>query len=191
MDTEAQFVSGGLWRWLQGTGLERFEFLRVGDESMFRGTILAFAGNAAAEARYEIVCDAAFQTRHAQISVRVEGTERVLQLEAGGGQWFENSRENPLVRGAVDIDLGWSPCTNTLPIRRLGLAIGQSSGEFIAAWVRFPELVLEPLPQQYIRLSDRVYRYSSRGEAFTAELLVDENGIVTQYEGFWQRTANK
>jgi hypothetical protein len=56
-----------------------------------------------------------------------------------------------------------------------------------AAWVRFPELTLQPLPQEYLRLGDCKYRYSSRGGAFVAELLVDEHDLVLDYEGFWQR----
>jgi len=70
----------------------------------------------------------------------------------------------------------------------LGLDIGQTSGEFIAAWVRFPELTLQPLPQEYLRLGDRKYRYSSRGGAFVAELLVDEHDLVLDYQDFWRRT---
>jgi uncharacterized protein len=184
----AQFVCDGLWRWLQGTGVERFEFLRTDDEWIFRGTILTLANDAAVEARYEITCDRAFRTRAANISVRDAAGERSLQIVSENGRWFENGIENQSVAGAIDIDLGWSPSTNTLPIRRLCLEIGQASGEFIAAWVRFPELTLQPLPQEYLRLGDRKYRYSSRGGAFVAELLVDDHDLVLDYEGFWQRT---
>ncbi|HEV8494347.1 MAG TPA: putative glycolipid-binding domain-containing protein [Candidatus Angelobacter sp.] len=187
MDSAPKLIASGLWRWLQGTGLERFEFLRTSDEWLFRGTIIALAGDAAVEAGYEIRCDHLFRTKTANISVRDSAGERKLQTAAQDGRWFENGVENQTVRGALDIDLGWSPSTNTLPIRRLGLEIGQASGEIIAAWVRFPELTLQPLPQQYLRLGDRKYRYSSRGGAFVAELLVDEHDLVLDYEGFWQR----
>ena len=102
--------------------------------------------------RYEIACDRSFHTKQANVSVRDSTGERSLQIEAQNGRWFENGRENQTVKGAVDIDLGWSPSTNTLPIKRLKLEIGQTSGEFIAAWVRFPELTLQPLPQEYLRL---------------------------------------
>lgn len=187
MDSAPKSVVTGLWRWLQGTGVERFEFLRTGDEWTFRGTILTLAHDVAAEARYEITCDRSFRTKAADISVRDAAGERDLQIESKGGRWFENGAENQTVAGAIDIDLGWSPSTNTLPIKRLGLKIGQTSGEFIAAWVRFPELTLQPLPQEYLRLEDRKYRYSSRGGAFVAELLVDEHDLVLDYEGFWQR----
>lgn len=193
MTSSLQLVSAGLWRWLKSAGLERFEFLRAGDECILRGTILTLAGDAAAEVKYEIACDSLFRTRRANVSLRESADERTLQIEVQNGRWFENGRENQTVNGAIDIDLGWSPSTNTLPIRRLGLEIDQASGEFTAAWVRFPDLSLQPLPQEYLRLADRRYRYSSRGGAFVANLLVDEHGLVVDYEGFWQRaeTTNR
>jgi len=188
MTLSSQLVASGMWRWLQGTGIERFELQRAGRECILRGTVLTLDNHAAAaEARYELVCDDAFHTLRAQVSVRTAAAERVLQIVAEDGRWIENGNENLAVKGAIDIDLEWSPSTNTLPIRRMNLALGKSSGEFNAAWVRFPELVLEPLPQEYVRLADRRYRYSSRGGAFTAELLVDGDGLVVDYQGFWQR----
>jgi hypothetical protein len=190
MNSSPQIVSSGLWQWVQGTGLERFDLVHRDDDWIFRGTILTLAGNGAAEARYEIVCDRSFRTKRANVSVREATGERSLQITTEDGQWFENGRENHAVKGAIDIDLGWSPSTNTLPIKRLKLEIGQTSGEFIAAWVRFPDLTLQPLPQEYVRLSDRQYRYSSRSGAFVANLLVDEDDVVLDYEGFWQRVRS-
>lgn len=187
MNSSPQTVSSGLWRWLQDTGLERFEFMRTADDWIFRGTILTLAADIAAEAKYEIVCDRSFRTKQANVSVRDATGERTLKIATESGRWYENGSENQTVKGAIDIDLGWSPSTNTLPIKRLKLGIGQTSGEFIAAWVRFPELTLQPLPQEYIRLTDRQYRYSSRSGAFQADLLVDDNDFVFDYEGFWQR----
>jgi hypothetical protein len=143
----------------------------------------------AAEVRYEIVCDAQFRTRSVQITLRDFRGERRVEIATENGRWYANGGELPSVEGAIDIDLGWSPSTNTLPIRRLGLGVGESSGEFTAAWVRFPELTLEPLPQEYRRLSEREYLYLSRGGAFQAKLLVDDHGLAVEYEGFWQRVT--
>ena len=92
------------------------------------------------------------------------------------------------LHGLVDVDLGFSPVTNTLPIRRLDPAIGEAVA-VTAAWVRFPELTIEPLPQRYIRLAERRYRYESAGGAFVAEIEVDDLGLVTTYEGGWRRIA--
>jgi hypothetical protein len=92
------------------------------------------------------------------------------------------------LHGLTDVDLGFSPVTNTLPIRRLDPAIGESVA-VTAAWVRFPELTIEPLPQRYTRLAERRYRYESAGGAFVAEIEVDDLGLVTTYEGGWRRSA--
>ena len=189
MNSSPQVICSGLWRWVQGTGLERFEFLRAADEWIFCGTILTLADKIA-EAKYEIFCDRSFRTKRANVSVRNTTGERTLQIAAESGRWYENGRENKTIVGAIDIDLGWSPSTNTLPIKRLKLEIGQTSGEFIAASVHFPELTLQPLPQEYVRLTDRQYRYSIRSGAFVANLSVEDDDLVLEYEGFWQRIRN-
>ncbi len=56
------------------------------------------------------------------------------------------------------------------------------------AWVRFPELTVELLPQSYERLDERVYRYTSRDGGFRADLTVDEEQLVIDYEGVWKRS---
>jgi hypothetical protein len=187
MPSNPQLIGTGLWQWLKGTGMERFELSQAADEWILRGTILSLTDNGSAEARYEIVCSAAWLTKSADISIREKGEERKLHITAEQGVWHVNGELNPAVQGCVDIDLGWTPSTNTLPIRRLQLDIRESSGSITAAWVRFPELKLEPLTQEYLRLSSHHYRYSSRGGDFVAQLSVDDEGVVLNYEGFWQR----
>jgi hypothetical protein len=83
------------------------------------------------------------------------------------------------------VDLGCSPATNTLPIRRLRLAVGATQA-IRAAWVRFPELTVVRAEQSYSRLDEFTYRYAS-GE-FQAELTVDDEDLVTSY-AVWQRTG--
>jgi hypothetical protein len=92
------------------------------------------------------------------------------------------------VAGCLDVDLAFTPATNILPLRRLELAVGESR-EVTAAWVRFPDLSVEPLAQRYTRLDERRVRYESRGGAFTAELEVDELGLVVRYPPLWERVA--
>ena len=176
-----------LWQRRRGTGLERFELIHEADGWVLRGTILALEEQGPAQANYEIFCDAAWHTRQAIVSCRGAGGDRSLRVDVEEGHWYEDGKEREAVRGCIDIDLSWTPSTNTLPIRRLGLAVGERSGPVTAAWVRFPELTIETLPQEYERLAERRYRYSSRGGAFTAELEVDEEGVVVDYEGIWRR----
>jgi len=176
---------------LQGTGLERFELQQNAGNRILRGTILHLHDDRPIEVRYSIECDSGWRTVKAGIALRDGGRERSLRIEVNGGHWIANGDRQSQVDGCIDIDLGWSPSTNTLPIRRLNLGSGDKSGPIIAAWVKFPELVLESLPQEYQRLSESAYRYSSRGGTFAANLTVDEYGIVGEYEGFWKRVLGK
>jgi hypothetical protein len=135
---------------------------------------------------YEIVCDDAWRTRSARVTGWIgEGIVNV-RLTHDSGEWTLNGTSVPAVAGCIDVDLNFSPSTNLLPIRRLGLAIGEEA-EVHAAWLRFPSLTLEPLVQTYRRLDTHRYRYSSAGGSFVAELEVDDVGFVLDYAGVWRR----
>jgi hypothetical protein len=96
--------------------------------------------------------------------------------------WRLNGFDCPAVAGCIDVDLNFSPATNTLPIRRLDLAPGHESA-VRAAWLRFPGFALEPLAQLYRRTSDATYRYESDGGRFSADLEINASGLVTRYPG--------
>ena len=104
------------------------------------------------------------------------------------GRWWLNEVEQPDVTNCIDIDLNFSPSTNLLPIRRLGLAVGESA-DVNAAWLRFPSFNLERLSQQYRRLDETTYRYESAGGKFVAELKVGPAGFIVDYPDLWQAEA--
>ena len=105
-----------------------------------------------------------------------------------GGAWQANGALVPSVDGCVDVDLGFSPSTNLLPIRRLHLAVGESAA-VRAAWVRFPALTVEVLEQTYTRTGDATYVYESAGGAFRRELSVNPDGFILDYPGLWRAEA--
>ena len=68
--------------------------------------------------------------------------------------WFDPSA----ITGLLDIDLAFTLATDKLPIRRCQPAIGETIA-VAAAWLCFPELVIQPLPQRYTWLTERQCRY--------------------------------
>jgi len=185
----------GIWR----SGTEWCDLTRVGDGWRLAGTVLLAVDGIPAEVRYKVALDASWATREVDITSRSGSDVRMRRIHLAADQkqiWHRQESlapdaAGPLVelegvRGLFDIDLGFSPSTNTLPIRRLAPPIAEAV-DVTAVWLRYPELTIEPLPQRYIRLDERRYRYESNGRAFVAELEVDELGLVVAYEGGWQR----
>jgi len=101
------------------------------------------------------------------------------------GRWRSGGEELPAVAGCLDVDLSLTPATNTLPLRRLPLAPGESR-EVAAAWVLFPSLEVKPLAQTYTRLDAHRLRYES-ATGFSTEIEVDDSDLVVRYPPFWER----
>ena len=64
-------------------------------------------------------------THSARLVVLTGGTTRRMHLACARARWRLDGRELPDLLGTVDLDLGSTPVTNLLPIRRLRLRIGE------------------------------------------------------------------
>jgi hypothetical protein len=98
----------------------------------------------------------------------------------------------PHLDGCLDVDLEASAMTNALPVHRLDLATGERA-QAPAAYVRAPDLSVERLEQQYLRMSDRDghqrYDYSAPAFDFSCQLVYDEAGLVLDYPGIAVRAT--
>jgi uncharacterized protein len=150
------------------------------------GTVLGAAAGVPVRTEYRVMADAAGLTTATHVRDLRGFEQRSLTLERSAkGAWTVNGAPARALRGCTDVDLGFSPSTNTLPIRRLRLALG-ASHTIQAALVRFPELDVVKAAQTYARLDEFTYRYESG--TFTAELVVDDEGLVASYAD-WRRTG--
>jgi hypothetical protein len=141
--------------------------------------------------RYEIAAGPDWDTRAARVEAEAGDVSRELVLEVDASRRWKSpasGREIPELAGCVDVDVSFSPSTNVLPIRRLGLAVGESA-DVVAAWILLPRLDVKPLSQRYTRVAERRYRYESRGGVFAVELDVDARGLVLDYPPFWKRVS--
>lgn len=180
-------VADILWRALHVPGHDACSLSRNFGGWELQGTAVWRHPEGPAALSYLIQCDTGWITRRAEVRGRVG--ERALDLlltrdEAGG--WTVNDQPVPEVAGALDIDLGFTPATNTLPLRRL-MALGQERADVTAAWLDARDWRLKPLNQTYLREGEGRWRYLSPEHDFTALLAVDGQGFVTDYEGGWRK----
>ena len=150
------------------------------------GTVLGSEDGAPVRVEYRVLTDGAGMTTAAHVRDLRGFEQRTLTLERDAkGNWTVDGAKVRALKGATDVDLGCSPSTNTLPIRRLRIGVGASK-TIKAAWVRFPELAVVKADQTYTRLDEFTYRYAS-GD-FEAELTVDDEDLVAAYAD-WARTG--
>jgi hypothetical protein len=159
--------------------------------------------------RYEIATDEAWATARCEVTVEGAGFLRSVRLEHAAGRWRVTATEQGnldaalLAAGhgradqpgcddpgtlfaAVDVDLGGSPLTNTLPIRRLGVLNSPGVRHTVeVAWILVPSLVVVAATQTYVANEDGVVAFSSG--SFAADLQVDERGYVRRYPGLADR----
>ncbi|WP_278312457.1 putative glycolipid-binding domain-containing protein [Lolliginicoccus levis] len=116
--------------------------------------------------------------------IRANGRELELRLTERG--WEVNGEDRPDLQAAREVDISVSPLSNTLPIRRLDLAVGESA-EITTAYIRLPELDVATDPQRYTRTGTNEYLYESLDSDFRRFITVDGEGLVIEYPGLFIR----
>jgi uncharacterized protein len=180
-------VATVLWQGVETGALDRCRLETGLDGLRLSGTVLTAEFGYPLDVRYLVETPSDGLTRRVELELDGGAVRRVL-LADGAGHWrWEDGPELPEVAGALDVDLTATPATNTLPIRRLaGLDVGQAA-DFKMAWVQFPGLEVLDSAQRYERLAPDRWRFST-GD-FTAELLVDPEGLVLDYSGLFRSLA--
>lgn len=107
--------------------------------------------------------------------------------------WRVDCRPASQLDGCLDVDLEASAATNSLPVRRLGLRIGEGA-DAPAVYVRAPILRVERLEQSYARIpndGDQRARFDYVVPAFDfkAVLVYDRFGFILDYPGIAVRVA--
>lgn len=176
-----------MWRRSDG-GIEHVQVV-AGDGVVVDGVVAwpdGGDGGAPHRVRYALRCDAGWRVREVHASAPEDGTSLLLRTD-GVGRWRDASGDVLAhLDGCVDVDLYAVAFTNTLPVRRLAMGVGEAHVVEVA-FVRLPSMEVEHVQQRYTRVSDNLYRYESLSSGFTADLLMDDAGLVIDYPGLARR----
>lgn len=173
-----------MWRRLHGPGLDRATIAPDAIGHRLAGTALFSHDGASYDIRYSVLTDPGWRTTVVAAHLQGPDGERRLALRVDeDGHWTMGDEHLTELAGALDVDFQFTPATNTLPIRRLGLEVG-ARAEVTVAHVAFPERSIELRRQTYERTGEDLYRFTS-GE-FSADITVDADGLVTSYPGLWK-----
>lgn len=181
-------MSSILWRLVDGEGHDRCSLEADAEGHRLAGTALFAHDGVSYDIRYTVIADAEWRTRIVAAHVQGNERERRLSLRAdGAGGWWMSDTELTELAGCLDVDLAFTPATNTLPIRRLGLDVGDESSIEVAR-VGFPDDGLTREKHTYACLAEDRYRYTaSSGKEH--QLTVNDAGLVVDYPGYREAVA--
>ncbi len=200
-----------VWSHLYQLGMEHLRLVQREDGIHADGQVIAVVDDVPARVHYHIRCDPVWRVRELRVELLDEAgfssmddpssvdnpragvnPAPTLHVYADGqGHWAMASGDAlPDLDGCIDVDISVTPFTNTLPIRRLALAPGAFQ-EIVVAYIKVPDITLQPFKQRYTCLNIQeqggTYRYASIVSGFTADLSVDNEGLVISYPGIFQR----
>jgi hypothetical protein len=115
---------------------------------------------------------------------------RRVTLERVDGGWCVDGKRRPDLDGAEEPDLSITPFCNTFPIRRTPAGAGESL-TLDTCFIDAAAMTVHRSRQRYERIDHNRLRYIDLGHSagFTAELRVDDQGLVLFYEHLFERTA--
>ncbi len=174
-----------MWRRIDVEGMDVCSYCPSGDGHAISGTALFLEGGEPARFDYEVSCAPDWSSRSARICGWLGSKKLEMFLSRDpAGAWTVNGKEIGGVAGLADIDLGFTPATNTNAIRRLRLAVGEEA-ESTAVWLDTRDWRFKPLRQVYRRLSQTGYAYRSPLHGYAANLETDDFGIIRSYPQLW------
>ena len=143
-----------VWRSLDGKKFEHVQLMSNEEGILADGLIIHLDADSSYRIRYRIQCDSAWQVRKVHLQ-RLDASSQELFLHGDGKGKWKNKKGNriEILDGARDIDIHFSPFTNTLAIRRLKLKQGIATQTQVV-FINVPDLSFEIARQQYTLIED-------------------------------------
>ncbi len=178
-----------LWRRLDTPGHDACRLVQTADGCQLASTAVFRHDGVSAHLAYSVECGSDWLARRG----RVVGWLGARPVEydiarTPGGAWSLNGVAVASAGCSPDLDFGFTPATNLLPLRRMALAVGQAE-DAPAVWLNVEAGVVELLPQRYERRSDSTYWYEAPSVGYAALLEVRPDGFVSRYPGLWEADA--
>jgi uncharacterized protein len=183
------------WTPLKLPGLEQLHLVENETSVVADGLVLGIEGSTPFRLWYQVWTDNDWNVRECLLQVGGEKGQTVHLYTDGWGHWTDaEGVAYSSLDGCLDLDISCTPFTNTLPVRRLTLAPGESA-DLLVVYITVPGLSIRPVQQRYTCLSRTasggIYRYEGVESNFTADLPVDAQGLVVDYPGIWKQAETR
>ncbi|HLW27412.1 MAG TPA: putative glycolipid-binding domain-containing protein [Kiloniellales bacterium] len=177
------------WRRTDVIGLERL-VLEASAEAVVANSTVICVEDAGLQIDYRWHLTPAWQTLSLEVEKQGPKDRSGLLLQRWGTGWKVNGDPRPDLDAAEEPDLSITPFCNSLPIRRL-MRERLSTLTLDTCYVDAASMTVSRSKQHYVQLTLTLLRYIDLGAAagFEADLEIDESGLLTRYQGLFERIA--
>lgn len=175
-----------LWRRLDTVGHDTCRLVENDDSWRLEGAAVFRHEGLPVYLGYTVDCDSEWRTREGAVHGWAGARSLDFRItRTPDGLWTLNGQAVPNLNGCVDLDLGFTPATNLLQLRRAALRIGQAA-DVPVAWLDVPLGTLDTLRQRYERRTATEYWYEAPRFNYSALLQVSAAGFVEKYPNLWE-----
>jgi uncharacterized protein len=179
-------VLSAFWRRLDTPGHDAARSMQITSGWRLEGAaVFRHEFGLPARVEYSITCDRTWHTRFGVLHGWIGEQDWDVRIDHDdNGKWHLNGTAVTGLDDCMDLDLGFTPATNFLQLRRVALQVGDRA-EFPVAWIDLPQATLVRLPQRYHRRDAMTYWYESPSVNYAGLLVLAESGFVREYPGLW------
>ena len=183
-------VASILWTRLDTPGHDACRLIEKDGGWELEGTAVLVKEGTPARLDYNVACDASWRTRWGRVRGWIGARTLDLHIARTATGWTMNGEEALPSTACVDLDLGFTPATNLIPLRRLALPVGQRATT-VSAWLDDSGARLEAVEQIYRRQAGGGYAYEAPRFHYKAVLDVDSTGFVRRYPTLWEAATEE
>ena len=179
-----------LWFGIEYFSLENCLVESTPDGLIINSIIVGLYKDEIYRVKYDLLLDENWKTESCLIDARIGNKLKRIDLLKEGNVWLLNGEPQPEFNNCIDVDIPLTPLTNSLPINRLNLSVGQETIIDIV-YIDLLEDIIKPVKQKYRRLSVEMFKYENIPNDFEAEIKVDAAGFVVDYPQLFKRKIRK
>lgn len=177
-----------IWQGIAFQSLEYFSLKENDKGSIVESRIIGYYESKMYTVDYQLIIDINWNIQEFIIKSEVNTVKNELTGRKLQDGWEINNVINPDFKEIPFIDISLTPFTNTLPINNLTLAENDAQ-KIQVIYIDVLNNLIKPVTQQYTRIAPHTYHYDNLQTDFEADILVDDNGLVVNYPGLFEKIA--
>jgi uncharacterized protein len=172
------------WRRIDTPGHDAARLVQTATGYQLSGQAVFLDPRGPAALRYVLDLAPDWSTREGRIT-GFRGDETIdTHIRRTSEGWTLDGRDFGMA-DVVDLDLGFTPATNMVQLKRVGLSRGDAT-DFDVAWLDAGDDKLQRLPQHYHRMAEFDYDYNSPTADYRATIVLAASGFAKVYPGLWE-----